>query len=60
MYIYIHIYIYTYICIKGKSYIKDSGGFIYKIKELQSISDGPILVASDLVTLYPTFTMRQD
>ena len=54
------MYVCMYVCIKGKSYIKDSGDFIYKIKELQSIPDGPILVASDLVTLYPTFTMRQD
>ena len=39
---------------KGKSYIKDSGDFINKIKELQSISDGAILVTSDVVALYPS------
>ena len=38
---------------KGKSYIKDSGDFINKIKELQSIPDGAILVTSDVVALYP-------
>ena len=37
----------------GKSYIKDSGDFINKIKELQSIPDGVILVSSDVVALYP-------
>ena len=39
---------------KGKSYIKDSGDFIKKIKELQSIPHGAILVTSDLVALYPS------
>ena len=39
---------------KGKSYIKDSGDFINKIKELQSIPDGAILVTSDVVGLYPS------
>ena len=39
---------------KGKSYIKDSGDFINKIKELQSIPDGAILVTSDVVALYPS------
>ena len=32
---------------KGKSYIKDSGDFINKIKELHSIPDSAILVTSD-------------
>ena len=39
---------------KGKSYIKDSGDFINKIKELQSIPNGAILVTSDVVALYPS------
>ena len=39
---------------KGKSYIKDSANFINKIKELQSIPDGAILVTSDAVVLYPS------
>ena len=39
---------------KGKSYIKDSGNFINKIKELQSIPNGAILVTSDVMTPYPS------
>ena len=39
---------------KCKSYIKDSGDFINKIKELQSIPNGAILVTSDVVALYPS------
>ena len=39
---------------KGKSYIKDSGDFINKTKELQSIPNGTILVTSDVVALYPS------
>ena len=35
--------------IKGKSYMKDSGDFVNKIKELQSITDGTTLVTSDAV-----------
>ena len=37
---------------KGKSYIIDSGYFLNKIKKLQSIPDGVILVKSDVVALY--------
>ena len=33
---------------KEKSYIKDLGNFINKIKELQSIPDRVILVTSDV------------
>ena len=39
---------------KGKLYIKDSGDFINKIKELQSIPDGTILLTSDAVALNPS------
>ena len=39
---------------KGKSYIKDSGNFTNKIKELHSIPNGAILVTSDAVALYPS------
>ena len=39
---------------KVKSYIKDSGDFINKIKELQSIPNGAILVTSDVVALCPS------
>ena len=38
---------------KAKSYIKGSGDFIKKIKELQSIPNSAILVISNLVALYP-------
>ena len=43
------------LCKKRKSYIKDSGDFINKIKELQNIPDSAILVTSDIVALYPSF-----
>ena len=39
---------------KGKSYSKDSSDFINKIKELQSIPDGAILVRLDVVALHPS------
>ena len=39
---------------KGKSYIKDSEDFINKIRELQSIINGAILVTSDVVVLNPS------
>ena len=39
---------------KGKSYIKDSGDFINKIKSLQNIPEGAILVTADVVGLYPS------
>ena len=37
----------------GKSYIKDSGCFINKIKNLQNILEDAVLVTADLVGLYP-------
>ena len=39
---------------KGKSHIKDSGDFINKIKSLQNIPEGAILVTADVVGLYPS------
>ena len=39
---------------KGQSHVKDSGDFTNKIKELQHIPDGSILVTSDAVALYPS------
>ena len=39
---------------RGKSCIKDSGDFINKIKSLQNISEGAILVTADVVGLYPS------
>ena len=39
---------------KGKSYIKDSGDFINKIKSIENIPEGSILVTADVVGLYPS------
>ena len=39
---------------KGKSYIKDSGDFINKIKSLKNIPEGAILITADVVGLYPS------
>ena len=38
----------------SKSYIKDSGDFIRKIKDIPFISSNAILVTADLVGLYPS------
>ena len=38
----------------GKSYIKDSGHFLEKIKTLGCIPDNAILVTADVVGLYPS------
>ena len=38
---------------RGNSYIKDSGDFINKIKDLQNIPEGAIVVTEDVVGLYP-------
>ena len=39
---------------RGKSYIKDSSDFINKIKSLQNIPEGAVLVTTDVVGLYPS------
>ena len=39
---------------KSKSYIKDSGDFKSKIKELQNIPDGAIWITSDVAGIYPS------
>ena len=39
---------------KDKSYIKGTGDFINKIKELQSIPNDAILIISNAVALYPS------
>ena len=39
---------------RGKSYVKDSGDSINKIKNLQNIPEGAILVTPDVVGLYPS------
>ena len=38
----------------GKSYIKDCGHFLEKIKTLGCIPDNAILVTADVVGLYPS------
>ena len=39
---------------RGKSYIKDSGDFINKIKSSKNIPEGAILVTADVAGLYPS------
>ena len=39
---------------RGKSYIKDSGDFINKIKSLQKVPEAAILVTTDVEGLYPS------
>ena len=39
---------------KSWSYIKDSGDFIRKIKNLTDILEGAILVTTNVVSLYPS------
>ena len=38
----------------GKSYIKDSGDFIEKIKSLKNLPESAILVTADVVGIYPS------
>ena len=45
---------------RGKSYIKDSGDSINKIKSLQNIPEGAILVTADIVGLYPSIPHKAD
>ena len=44
----------------GKSYIKDSGDFISKIKSLQNIPEGAILVSADVVGLFPSIPHKAE
>ena len=39
---------------KGRSYIKDSGDFIKKTRNLGSIPENAILITADVVSLYPS------
>ena len=39
---------------KSWSYIKDSGDFIRKIKNLTDTPEGAVLVTADVVSLYPS------
>ena len=44
----------------GWSYIKDSGDFIKKINNLDSIPENAILVTADVVGLYPSIPLEVD
>ena len=39
---------------KGKSYIRDSGHFLEKIKNISTLPENAILVTADVVGLYPS------
>ena len=39
---------------RGRSYIKDSGDFLKKMKTLGSLPENAILVTADMVGLYPS------
>ena len=39
---------------KGLSYVKDSSGFISKIKRMGSVPENAMLVTADVVELYPS------
>ena len=39
---------------KGLSYVKDSGDFISKIKQIGYVLENAILVTADVVGLYPS------
>ena len=43
----------------GRSYIKASGNFLKKIKNLGFLPENAILVTADEVGLYPSIPMRQ-
>ena len=38
----------------GKSYIRDSGHFLKKIKNISTLAENAILVTDDVVGLYPS------
>lgn len=43
---------------RGKSYIKDSGDFINKIKKYQNVPDGVVLVTATVVSLYSSIPQK--
>ena len=44
----------------AKSYIKDTGDFLNKFKELVSVPQNALLVAVDVVALYPSIPHQSD
>ena len=45
---------------EGKSYIKDTGDFLNKIKNIHGIPENAILVTADVVGLYPSIPHQAD
>ena len=43
---------------EGDSYIKDTGDFLNKIKNINAIPENAILVTADVVGLYPSMVWR--
>ena len=44
----------------AESYVKDTSDFLRKIKELEKVPDGAILVTADVVGLYPSIPHEND
>ena len=44
----------------GKSYIRDSGHFLEKIKNISTLPENAVLVAADVVGLYPIIPHQAD
>ena len=43
---------------KGKSYIRDSGHFLEKIKNISTLPENAILVTADVVGSYPSIPIK--
>ena len=42
----------------AKSYVKDTGGSLRKIKELEKVDDGATLITADIVGFYPSLPLE--
>ena len=42
----------------AKSYVKDTGGSLRKIKELEKVDDGATLITADVVGFYPSLPLE--
>ena len=42
----------------GKSYIRDSGHFLEKIKNIRTLPENAVLVTADVVGLYRVFPIK--